>query len=285
VNDPGTDTYFGTSKPTSGIEIPEKGVDFFHAKDVPHGEVRSRWYKSKVTGQNRHVRVYTPPDYDADLKKKYPVLYLQHGGGEDETGWAKQGHMNFILDNLIAEKKAVPMIVVMEKGYAVKAGEQPAAPGPGRGFGGGAFEDVVMKDLIPMIDSTYRTIADRDHRAIAGLSMGGGQAMQIGLTHLDTFSVVGAFSGAGRFDPKTAYGGLFADGAAFDRKVSLLYLHSGDQGLDAGIHKTAKALYTMLQKGGAKNVVFRDAKGLGHEWQTWRLAFHDFAPRLFQPKK
>ena len=140
----------------------------------------------------------------------------------------------------------------------------------------------MVKDLIPLIDSTYRTLADRDHRAIAGLSMGAGQAMRIGLTHLDTFSAVGAFSGAGRFDPKTAYGGLFADGAAFDRKVSLLYLHSGDQGLDAGIHKTAKALYTTLQKGGAKNVVFRDAKGLGHEWQTWRLAFHDFAPRLFR---
>jgi enterochelin esterase-like enzyme len=285
VNDPGTDTYFGTSKPTSGIEIPEKGVDFFHGKDVPHGEVRSRWYKSKVTGQNRHIQVYTPSDYDADPKQKYPVLYLQHGGGEDETGWVKQGHMNFILDNLIAAKKAVPMIVVMEKGYATKAGEQPAAPGPGRGFGGGAFEDVVMKDLIPMIDSTYRTIADRDNRAIAGLSMGAGQAMQIGLTHLDTFSVVGAFSGASRADPKTAYGGVFADAAAFDKKLSLLYLHSGDQGLDEGIHKAAESLYNTLQQGGAKNVVFRDAKGLGHEWQTWRLAFHDFAPWLFQPQK
>ncbi len=278
VNDPGTDTFFGTGKPTSGIEIPEKGVDFFHAKDVPHGEVRSRWYRSKVTGQTRHIRVYTPPGYDADPKKRYPVLYLQHGGGEDETGWAKQGHVNFILDNLVAGKKAVPMLVVMEKGYATRPGGA-AGKGP---FDFSAFEDVVVKDLIPLIDSTYRTLADRDHRAIAGLSMGAGQAMRIGLTHLDTFSAVGAFSGAGRFDPKTAYGGLFADGAAFDRKVSLLYLHSGDQGLDAGIHKTAEALNTTLQKGGAKNVVFRDAKGLGHEWQTWRLAFHDFAPRLFR---
>ena len=142
-----------------------------------------------------------------------------------------------------------------------------------------------MKDLIPMIDEKYRTVADRDHRAIAGLSMGAGQAMQIGLTHLDTFSVVAAFSGASRADPKTAYGGLFADGAAFDKKLSLLYLHSGDQGLDAGIHTAAESLYNTLQKDGAKHVVFRDAKGLGHEWQTWRLAFHDFAPRLFQPKK
>ena len=129
MNDPGSDTFFGTGKPTSGIEIPEKGVDFYHAKDVPHGEVRSRWYTSKVTGQTRHIMVYTPPGYDADREKRYPVLYLQHGGGEDETGWSRQGHMNFILDNLIAEKKAVPMIVVMEKGYATRAG---AAAEPNR---------------------------------------------------------------------------------------------------------------------------------------------------------
>jgi enterochelin esterase-like enzyme len=284
MNDPGSDTFFGTGKPTSGIEIPEQGVDFYHAKDVPHGEVRSRWYTSKATGQTRHAVVYTPPGYDSDTRKRYPVLYLQHGGGEDETGWTRQGKVNFILDNLIAGKKAVPMIVVMEKGYATRAGA--AAQPKGKGFSFGAFEDVVMKDLIPLIDSTYRTAADREYRAIAGLSMGSGQAMQIGLTHLDTFSAVGAFSGVFRqADPKTAYGGVFADGAAFDKKLSLLYLHSGDQGLDEGIHKAAEDMYNSLQKGGAKNVVFRDAKGLGHEWQTWRLAFHDFAPRLFQPKK
>ena len=283
VNDPGSDTFFGTGKPTSGVEVPEKGVNFYHARDVPHGEVRSRWYTSKVTGQTRHIVVYTPPAYDADTKQRYPVLYLQHGGGEDETGWVKQGKANFILDNLIAAKKAVPMIVVMEKGYATRGG---AAPEPkGKGFNFGTFEDVVLKDLIPIIDATYRTKADREHRAIAGLSMGGAQSMQIGLTHLDTFSVVAAFSGAGKVDPKTGYGGVFADAAAFDKKVSLLYLHSGTTGLDAGIHKGAKALHEMLQQAGSKNVVFRDLEGQGHEWQTWRYALHDFAPRLFQPKK
>jgi enterochelin esterase-like enzyme len=284
MNDPGTDTFFGTGKPTSGIEIPEKGVDFFHINDVPHGEVRSRWYKSATTGKPRRIMVYTPPDYDSNPTKKYPVLYLQHGGGEDETGWSKQGHMNFIMDNLIAEKKAVPMIVVMEKGYATRANATPPAAGQGRGDGG-ALEDVFIKDLIPMIDSNYRTLTDRDNRAIAGLSMGSGQAMQIGMNHLDTFSVIGAFSGLRPLDTKTAFGGVFADPQAFDKKLNLLYLHSGTVGMDDGIHKTASSLHDTLQQGGSKNVVFRDAKGLGHEWQTWRLALNDFAPRLFQQKK
>jgi enterochelin esterase-like enzyme len=284
VNDPGSDTFFGTGKPTSGVEVPEKGVDFYHARDVPHGEVRSRWYASKVTGQTRRVMVYTPPDYDATPQKRYPVLYLQHGGGEDETGWGRQGRVNFILDNLIAEKKAVPMIVIMEKGYATRAGEQQTSGGPGRGDGG-AFEDVVLKDLIPMIDATYRTKSDRESRAIAGLSMGAGQALRIGLAHPDTFSAVGAFSGVGKVDPKTAFGGVFADPEAFDKKVSLLYLHCGTVGLDANIHKSATGLHDALRQAGIKNVLFREAKGLAHEWQTWRYALHDFAPRLFQQNK
>jgi enterochelin esterase-like enzyme len=285
MNDPGSDTFFGTGKPTSGIEVPQAGVDFFHVKDVPHGEVRSRWYKSAVTGQTRRIMVYTPPGYDADTQKRFPVLYLQHGGGEDETGWPRQGHMNFILDNLIAEGKAQPMIVVMEKGYATRASQAPAAAGAGRRrFDFSAFADVVVKDLVPLIDETYRTKADRQHRAIAGLSMGAAQAMQIGLTNLDAFSAIGAFSGAGRgVDIQTSYGGVFADPARFDERVNLLYLHSGDVGLDEGIHRSAKALYESLQSSGIKNVVFRDAPGLAHEWQTWRLALHDFAPRLFQP--
>lgn len=284
VNDPASDTFFGTGRPTSGLEIPEAGIDFYHAKHVPHGEVRSRWYKSTVTGQTRRIMVYTPPGYDADRDKRYPVLYLQHGAGEDETGWTRQGHANFILDNLIAAGKAKPMIIVMEKGYATRSGATAAPGGPGR-FDFSAFEDVVLKDLIPMIDSTYRTIPHRDQRAIAGLSMGAGQAMRIGLTHLDAFSAVGAFSGgAGKADPKTAFGGVFADPEAFDKKVSLLYLHSGTVALDARIHGGSRALSEALQKAGAKNVVFHDAPGLGHEWQTWRYALYDFAPRLFQQK-
>jgi enterochelin esterase-like enzyme len=283
INDPASDTFFGTGRPTSGIEILEKGVDFYHPREVPHGEVRSRWYHSKVTGKTRHVMVYTPPGYDTDPKNRYPVLYLQHGGGEDETGWTRQGYMNFILDNLIAAGKAKPMIVVMEKGYATRAGA-PAVPGGKGKFDFSVFEDVVLKDLIPLIDSTYRTIPQRDQRAIAGLSMGAGQALRIGLAHLDTFSAIGAFSGVGKVDLKTAYGGVFADPTAFDKKVSLLYLHSGTVSLDAGIHKRAESLYKELRQVGIKNVVFRDAKGFAHEWQTWRYALYDFAPRLFQQK-
>jgi len=281
MNDPGSDVFFGTGKPTSGIEIPEAGTDFYHVKDVPHGEVRSRWYNSTVTRKARHIMIYTPPGYDADQQRRFPVLYLQHGGGEDETGWIRQGHANFILDNLIAAGKAQPMIVVMEKGYATRAGE-PAVPAErGRGDGG-AFEEVVLKDLIPMIDATYRTLADRNQRAIAGLSMGGGQALRIGLTHLDQFSVVASFSGLRDVDLKTSYNGVFADPTAFDQKVKLLYLHSGTVGMDAMIHKSASNLSGALEQSGIKHVVFRDAEGLAHEWQTWRLAFHDFAPRLFQ---
>ena len=249
VNDPGSDAFFGTGKPTSGIEIPEKGVDFYHAKDVPHGEVRSRWYKSKVTGQTRHVMVYTPPGYDADPKKRYPVLYLQHGGGEDETGWTRQGHVNFILDNLIAAGKAKPMIVVMEKGYATRAGDTAAPAGKGKGDGG-AFEDVVLKDLIPMIDSTYRTIAAPGPAGHRG-AVDGGRA-----GHADRADPPGHLlrrrrvqRRCGKVDPKTAYGGVFADPAAFDKKVSLLYLHSGTVSLDAGIHKSAEGLYKSLQAG------------------------------------
>ncbi len=169
---------------------------------MPHGEVREHWYRSKTTEDWRRAFVYTPPGYDTARDTRYPVLYLQHGAGEDERGWSNQGHVGFIMDNLIAEKKARPMIVVMERGYARKAGEAPPAPPqPGaprnssKAFS--AFEEVMVKDLIPMIDATYRTTPDREHRAMAGLSMGGGQTFQITLDHLDLFSYIGGFSGAG----------------------------------------------------------------------------------------
>jgi enterochelin esterase-like enzyme len=225
--------------------------------------------------------VYTPPDYDAQSSTRYPVLYLQHGSGEDERGWSTQGRMNFIMDNLIAASKAKPMMVVMEKGYATKAGTQEAPPGRGGGRGGpSTFTDVVLSDLVPLIDSSYRTKADREHRAIAGLSMGGGQALQIGLTNLDKFAYIGGFSAAAfGFDARTSYGGVFNDPAAFNQKVRLFYLHAGTA--EGNFHKTAKGMTESMAKAGIKSV-FVESPGTAHEWQTWRHALHDFAPRLFR---
>ena len=198
-NDPATQTYFGWSKECSGIDVPDKTLDFYDIKDVPHGEVRSHWYYSKTTGMWRRAMVYTPPDYDGDPQTRYPVLYLQHGMGENERGWTAQGRANFILDNLIAQKKAQPMIVVMENGMvAPRAGGASASAKPGANSRRNeAFGDLIVNDLVPMVDATYRTIPDRTHRAIAGLSMGAGQAMQIGLGNLDKFAYIGSFSGGG----------------------------------------------------------------------------------------
>lgn len=284
-NDPGSETYFGWNRPTSGIEAPDK-VDFYDAKQVPHGDVRSHWYFSKTTGKWRRANVYTPPGYDTSGRQRYPVLYLQHGSGENETSWAKQGRVNFILDNLIAANRAVPMIVVMENGMvALKSGEAPAPPPAGEARGrrrtrrNSAFPEVVINDLIPMIDATYRTLADREHRAVAGLSMGAGQALQIGLGNLDKFAYIGSFSGGIRStDLKTAYNGVFADPAAFNKKVRLLWMGAGLA--EAASHERNLASHEALEKAGIKNVFF-DCP-FAHEWQTWRYDLNDFAPRLFR---
>src|ERR1039458_5560208 len=237
VSDPSSYAFYGGSKDASEIEIPEPGATYYLPQDVPHGQVREVWYHSSVTGDWRHALVYTPPGYDEQAKVRYPVLYLQHGGGEDETGWIRQGHANFILDNLIASKAAKPMIIVMASGYARRAGYTPPDLA-GKPFGSPeamkamqemsqAFEDDMTQALIPFIDSTFRTIADRDHRAMAGLSMGGMQTFQVTFDHLEFFSYIGGFSGAGGMmmlrsaekpDMKTAFNGALADPAAFARK-------------------------------------------------------------------
>lgn len=197
VSDLNTHAFFGGTKEASAVEVPEPGSTYYSIQDVPHGQVREVWYNSKVTGSWRHALVYLPPNYDTQTGVRYPVLYLQHGAGEDETGWIRQGHANFILDNLIASKTCKPMIIVMAYGYAHRAGQ--AAPDlTGKPFGSpemlkamqdmaAAFEDDVTQALIPSIDSTFRTLSDRDHRAMAGLSMGGMQTFQITLDHLDLF--------------------------------------------------------------------------------------------------
>ena len=200
VNDPASETYFGYGKETSGIEVPESGADFYAIRDVPHGEVRAKWYLSKTTGDWRRAFVYTPPGYDEHSATRYPVLILQHGSGENETGWTRQGRAQFILDNLIAAGKARPMIVVMDRGYALRSG----APVPTGGSSAWlqnvhaaftAFEDVVVQDLIPMIDASYRTIPDREHRAMADCRWAECRRLFIALQHLDLFAYIGSFSG------------------------------------------------------------------------------------------
>jgi len=291
VNDPSSDAFFGYGKPTSGIEIPTPGEDFYFPKDVPHGEVRMIWYLSKTTGEWRRAMVYTPPGYDTNVRMRYPVLYLQHGAGEDETGWTKQGHANFILDNLLADKKAKPMIVVMDKGYAYRPGEDPAGRGarPGAGPGGrpasgvlaaSAFESVITDDLIPMIDSTFRTLSGREHRAMAGLSMGSMQTMQITLRNLDKFSWIGLFSGATvSGDLDTAYNGVFKNSAEFNKRVHLLWMGAGTA--ETRLMESLEASDELLTKRGVKHVIFASPE-TAHEWQSWRRHLNDFAPRLFQ---
>lgn len=292
VNDPASETYFGYGKETSGIEVPETGADFYAIQNVPHGEVRTKWYLSKISGEWRRAIVYTPPGYDDHSAAHYPVLILQHGSGEDETGWTHQGRAQFILDNLIAAGKARPMIVVMDRGYAQRAGTPPM-PGPtGWLQNHTSFEDVVVHDLIPMIDASYRTIPDREHRAMAGLSMGGMQTLFITLEHLDLFAYIGSFSGSiipnirtangtpQPFDPNTAYGGAFSDPAQFNKRVKLLWLGVGTAEEDdfrAHIGGTVKT----LRKAGVR-VEYFESSGTAHEWQTWRRGLNDFAPRLFR---
>jgi enterochelin esterase-like enzyme len=298
VADPSTQAYFGGSRPASGVEVPEPGSTYYSAQDVPHGQVREVWYNSKVTGTWRHALVYLPPNYDTQAKPRYPVLYLQHGGGEDETGWIRQAHANFILDNLLASKSCKPMIVVMAYGYARRAGQAPPDL-TGKPFGSpemmkamqdmsAAFEDDVTQALIPFIDSTFRTLSDRDHRAMAGLSMGGMQTFQITLNHLDLFSYIGGFSGAGgmlvlgdrKLDPKTDYNGVFADPAGFAKKVHLLWIGVGTkepERMRAGLLR----LHTSLEEAKIQHV-FYESPDTDHEWQTWRRDLKNFAPRLFQ---
>jgi enterochelin esterase family protein len=288
VNDPGSHTFFGTGKDSSGIEVPEKGVDYYSCQDVPHGDVRIHPYLSKITGQWRRCFVYTPPGYDANVGARYPVLYLQHGMGEDETGWSSQGCANLILDNLIAAKKAVPMIIVMDNGYASRL-EEAAAPSGGRGGGGegsAAFEDVMIKEIIPMVDSSFRTIADREHRAMAGLSMGGNQTCQITIHNLDKFAYIGAFSGTmnglntDALDPATAFNGAFKDGDAFNKKVKLLWIGMGTAEPNP-FPGAIGAFRTMLEKAGIHYIFFSSPE-TAHEWLTWRRDLNDFAPRLFR---
>ena len=303
VPDPGSKFFYGANRWGSAIEIPAHDEDFYAVKNVPHGQLRENLYFSKSTNTNRRCFVYTPPDYDKNLETRYPVLYLQHGAGEDETGWGSQGHTNLIMDNLIAAGKARPFIIVMDNGGNIGGGARrggppaaggagaapggaPAAPGrgglPGRGgFGGrggpafnfSGFATILTEELIPHIDANYRTLTDQPHRAMAGLSMGGFQTRQITLANLDKFSHIGIFSGGSIAADDPA----LADPAAFKQKVKVLFVSYGSRENTA----TAKANHDAVAQKGIPNT-FYVSPDTAHEWQTWRRSLHEFAPLLFQ---
>jgi enterochelin esterase-like enzyme len=314
VPDPGSLYFYGASRWGSGVECPAKDQDFYALKDVPHGQIRQTLYSSKITNSTRRCFVYTPPDYDKNTATRYPVLYLQHGGGEDETGWPNQGKTHLIMDNLIAEGKAKPFIIVMDNGSmggprgggrgmgargpgapggAAPAGASKQASGAaagerggrGGGRGPGGFGDfastfgrIMTEELIPFIDANYRSLADQPHRAMAGLSMGGMQTRQITLANLDKFSHIGIFSG----------GSISAEDVSntpgFKEKVKLVFVSYGSRELAnrrGGFGGDPKANMEALKQVGI-NSVFYVSPNTAHEWQSWRRSLHEFAQLLFQ---
>jgi enterochelin esterase-like enzyme len=276
VNDTATKSFGGKMK-ACGVEVPEPGVDFYDIKDVPHGQVRMQWYYSKIANAWRRAYVYVPPEYDHEPDEHYPVFILRHGGGEDETSWVEQGRANFIMDNLIAEGKAQPMIVIMDWGQVPLPGAPvhiPSTPPPPE------IGEVTVKELIPTIDATFRTIPDREHRAMAGLSRGSVQTLYIGLNNLDAFSYLGIFSRR----PMSAeefgnFSSVFADADAFNQQVKLFWWGAGTA--EEGIYHATKVNLAELAELGIKSF-FVEFPSTSHEWQTWRKNLYDFAQRLFR---
>ena len=299
VPDPGSLYYYGASRWGSGIDIPAADEDFYTLKNVPQGEVSEVYYYSSVTGSMRHCYIYTPAEYKKNTDKKYPVLYLQHGGGEDEHGWPQQGRTGIIMDNLIAAGKAVPFIIVMDNGSDTYGPnnprpERPAAGAPrpqapaqgqrpqgGNPFAGmnfaGAFQSILEKDLIPMVEANYRVYTDGAHRAMAGLSMGGMQTHSIALANPKLFSWIGIFSG-----------GVFSTEEVdatpgFRENNKLIFISFGSRELENRIGGAAdpKPITEALGKTGM-NTVFYVSPDTAHEWQSWRRALYQFAQRLFK---
>lgn len=261
-NDPGTLNFYGSTRWESGIEIPAYDQDFYALKDVPHGNVQQILFPSKSTGTSRRAFVYTPPNYNTDKSKKYPVLYLQHGWGEDETAWSNQGHANLIMDNLIAEGKVNPFIIVMTYGMTndVKIGGL-------RNFKIDPFQTVLVDELIPYIDTHFRTIADQSNRAMAGLSMGGMETHTITLNKPDVFGYYALLSG-----------GLYNPTEIKDKsKVKLIFLSCGSKERPDGVINAAKAL-----KEAGINAVSYISENTAHEFLTWRRSLHELAPLLFK---
>jgi hypothetical protein len=319
VLDPGTNAFIGYGHMCNGFEVPEPGVDFYDLKDVPHGNVLIKNYYSKTADSWRHIYVYTPPGYDKNTSTRYPVLYLQHGGGEDERVWIEMGRTNLILDNLLAQGRVKPMIVVMETSAVGNPGgpppSRPAAPPTGAaparrpgflGFaaGGGAYGKLMINDLIPWVDSNFRTLTDKDHRAMAGLSMGGFMTAAVTMSNLDKFSYIGLFSGGtaagfgpggpgspipmgqpapapAKLDLKTIYSGAMADPAEFNKKVKVFFFSCGTEPPLENPEALKKHQEQLVEAGITNSYVYI-SPGTSHEWQTWRRSLYVFAPMLFQ---
>jgi len=279
--DPASETYFGTNREAGGLEVPEgpEGDYYRPQVGVPHGQVRSIYYHSPNSkfGEWRHALVYTPAEYETG-KKKYPVLYLQHGMGEGETSWALQGKMQHIMDNAIAKGEAVPMIVVMESGD-IKGPFRGGNNRAGQSEYGASFYPVLLNDLIPYIDKNFRTKADRENRAMAGLSWGGHQTFDVVFNNMDKFAWVGTFSGAiFGLDVKTAYNGVFANADEFNKKIHYMYMNWGSEDFIK-----SQPIVDGLRQLGIK-VDSSVSQGTGHEFLTWRRGLHEFIPHLFKKK-
>ncbi len=261
-NDPGTLNFYGSVRWESGIEIPAHDKDFYGLKDVPHGNVQQILFPSKSTNTSRRAFVYTPPGYDKDAKKRYPVLYLQHGWGEDETAWSNQGHANLIMDNMIAEGKIKPFIIVMTYGMT-----NDAKPGTIRSFNVGTFQTVLVDELIPYVDANFLTLANKPNRAMAGLSMGGMETHAITLARPDVFSYYALLSG-----------GTYTPAEIKDKsQVKLIFMSCGSRENPDGVKKAAVDL-----KAAGYNAVSYVSENTAHEFLTWRRSLHELAPLLFK---
>ena len=260
VNDPGANNYYGSVRWESGIEIPAHDQDFYAVKDVPHGQVVQVLFPSPSTNSTRRAFVYLPPTYDG--KKKFPVLYLQHGWGEDETAWSRQGHANLIMDNLIAEGKCEPFIIVMTYGMTNEA-----KFGTIGSFKVDNFQTVLVDELVPYIDSHFKTKANKDNRAMAGLSMGGMETKAITLARPEVFGYYGLLSG-----------GTYAPADIKDKnQVKVIFMSCGSKEFPDGINKAAADL-----KAAGFNAVPYISEGTAHEFLTWRRSLREMAPLLFK---
>ena len=255
------------------VEVPARTPDFWQPHDVPHGAVTINWQKSQVLNETRWVWVYTPPGYEKASRQLYPVLYLFHGSNDTAAGWTMVGYANFVLDNLFAEKKAVPMIVVMPFGHAVPFGSAPEVQAKNTPL----FEEYLLKDVIPLVESTYRVAPGRDNRAIAGLSMGGGQSLQIGLRNLDRFSALAVFSSSPPADFEARFAEVLGNFKATNTKLKAFWIGCGKQ--DPAFPRAQK-LSELLTAKQIKHT-FRASEG-PHTYTEWRKYLAEFAPLLFR---